>query len=374
VTSEQNPAKALERLLRQSFRTGTDKTRAGSCLDAETLAAWADGTLARKDLAAAEAHVSSCDRCVALLAAMERAGPPAVVSKRWWSHSPTLRWLVPLTAAVTVVAVWVAVPREQQLTVTKQVDAGATSVTGLSADSSAVASRDAKAEAPRAKADAPAVTGALGATRAPESPRFEDRDRTAAADEQSARREKQSAPAREPEVRDLRKDGAANAAADRAPMDRVAGVAGGVAGAPPPPAAPAAAPLSETIQISGARLLARSAPIQIISPDPSVRWRVTGGFVERSSDGGATWTATSTQLMVNLTAGASPSPSVCWLVGSAGTVLLSTDGTQFRVVPFPERIDLATVRTTDGRNATVTASDGRTFATADGGLTWLAKP
>jgi photosystem II stability/assembly factor-like uncharacterized protein len=120
--------------------------------------------------------------------------------------------------------------------------------------------------------------------------------------------------------------------------------------------------------------LARRAPIQIISPNRLVRWRATGGFVERSTDGGTTWTATSAQLPVDLTAGVSPAPSVVWLVGSAGTVLLSTDGMQFRVVPFPERIDLTAVRATDARTATVTTSDRRTFATADGGVIWLAKP
>jgi photosystem II stability/assembly factor-like uncharacterized protein len=61
---------------------------------------------------------------------------------------------------------------------------------------------------------------------------------------------------------------------------------------------------------------------------------------------------------------------VCWLVGRAGTVLLSTDGATWQLRTFPEGIDLVAVRATDAKTATVTASDGRLFSTTDGGATW----
>jgi photosystem II stability/assembly factor-like uncharacterized protein len=61
---------------------------------------------------------------------------------------------------------------------------------------------------------------------------------------------------------------------------------------------------------------------------------------------------------------------VCWLVGRAGTVLLSTDGATWQLRPFPEGADLVAVRATDANNASVTTVDGRRFSTADGGLTW----
>ena len=48
---------------------------ADACLDAETLAAWADGTLKAQAATAVEAHASSCARCMAVLAAMERTAP-----------------------------------------------------------------------------------------------------------------------------------------------------------------------------------------------------------------------------------------------------------------------------------------------------------
>jgi photosystem II stability/assembly factor-like uncharacterized protein len=73
---------------------------------------------------------------------------------------------------------------------------------------------------------------------------------------------------------------------------------------------------------------------------------------------------------VTLTAGASPTPSVCWLVGPAGTVLLSTDGRSWQRLAFPEAANLVAVTATDDKTASVTASDGRTFSTTDGGLMW----
>jgi len=51
-------------------------------------------------------------------------------------------------------------------------------------------------------------------------------------------------------------------------------------------------------------------------------------------------------------------------------VVLSIDGRTWQRVQFPEAIDLTAVRAPDATNAIVTAADGRTFTTADGGRTW----
>jgi photosystem II stability/assembly factor-like uncharacterized protein len=71
-----------------------------------------------------------------------------------------------------------------------------------------------------------------------------------------------------------------------------------------------------------------------------------------------------------LTAGASPSPSICWLVGQRGVVLITIDGRQWRRLDFPETVDLVSVRAADDKTATVSAADGRVFTTADRGRTW----
>jgi photosystem II stability/assembly factor-like uncharacterized protein len=117
--------------------------------------------------------------------------------------------------------------------------------------------------------------------------------------------------------------------------------------------------------------VAKALAIEIVSPDLSIRWRIgANGAVERSTDGGSSWVAQSTGIAADLTAGTSPSPQVCWLVGRAGTVLLTSDGLRWQRVRFPETVDLTAVQATDVRTATITTADGRRFSTADGGVTW----
>jgi hypothetical protein len=114
-----------------------------------------------------------------------------------------------------------------------------------------------------------------------------------------------------------------------------------------------------------------------------VRWRLRGASpspfaamnsVERSNDAGVAWQPVALPaLTTSLSVGSAPTNTVCWLAGRAGTVLLSTDGTTFRQVTKPVDADLVSVRATDARSATVRTADGRTFATADGGVTWTSR-
>jgi photosystem II stability/assembly factor-like uncharacterized protein len=120
-------------------------------------------------------------------------------------------------------------------------------------------------------------------------------------------------------------------------------------------------------------VLPESIGVDIVSPDPNVRWRIGGSAVLRSTDGGAAWEAQSSGTPAELKAGAAPSASVCWVVGRAGVVLLSTDGRTWRRVRFPEATDLSAVRASDARNASVSTADGRTFTTTDAGATWVAR-
>jgi hypothetical protein len=82
------------------------------------------------------------------------------------------------------------------------------------------------------------------------------------------------------------------------------------------------------------------------------------------------WNAVPVGLAAELTAGAAPSSSVCWVVGRGGVVLLSIDASSWRRVAFPEITDLSAVQATDARTATVSTADGRIFNTSDGGVTW----
>jgi photosystem II stability/assembly factor-like uncharacterized protein len=154
-----------------------------------------------------------------------------------------------------------------------------------------------------------------------------------------------------------------------------------VAGAPPatPPTAPPASAANASLRRESApsRLSTLTNPVDslIVSSNPATRLRLLpGGNVQRSADGGATWRTETTGATVTLTAGSSPSPSVCWLVGPNGLVLLSTNGPSWRRLTFPEAVDLRSVVAVDGENATVITADGRAFTTTNGGQTWLGVP
>ena len=110
----------------------------------------------------------------------------------------------------------------------------------------------------------------------------------------------------------------------------------------------------------------------IASPNPSIRWRLgPRGAIERTEDGGTTWTSQPSGVTADLIAGSASSPSVCWVVGRSGTVLRSLDGRSWSALTFPEAVDLIAVEAVDASTATVTSSDGRRFQTTDGGRTWV---
>ena len=102
---------ATERIATTGWAThcGLSAASPDACLDAETLAAWADGTLNAQAATAVEAHASSCARCMAVVAAMERTAP-AVRVRHAWTPARLFRWAAPVTAAATAIAIWVLVP------------------------------------------------------------------------------------------------------------------------------------------------------------------------------------------------------------------------------------------------------------------------
>src|SRR5580693_6181291 len=98
------------RLLRETLLARTATSASADCLDAETVASWADEALTPHERSAVEAHAADCARCRALLAALARASPP-VAPRSWWPL-PRGAWVAPLAAAAAVVlVVWLNVPR-----------------------------------------------------------------------------------------------------------------------------------------------------------------------------------------------------------------------------------------------------------------------
>jgi Putative zinc-finger len=411
------------------------------CLDADTLAAWAEGALAGAERASAEAHASTCARCQAMLAVMIRTMPVQETS----TGSSIRKWLMmlsPAMAAAAAIALWFAV--DQRL---PPVPSAVDSLSKSQARNEHVAASPSSTVATESDRKAPIVSPDRDAQEA---------DRGAEADPADARRSREvrgpsaapvpatTAPPNE------RKDLGTPKRSETPPppgmpAEGFQAAAGNRTPAAPPPPGPA--PQQQANQAQNqpqnqAVIQAQSPAVQtqqtqsqgqtprqqapaavaervVIADKPvgrasaessatggaagrgettgaladaaklayrqraggfelevaasSVRWRVADGrTVQRSLDAGANFSTQYTaESGVLLTAGAAPSANVCWLVGRAGAVVLSTDGRVWRRLTFPEQVDLTAVTATDARTASVTTADGRRFGTADGGGTWV---
>jgi hypothetical protein len=325
-----------------------------------------------------DTHVSTCTRCQAMLATFVRAAPasvePATVAPiaAWFWHRWQVRWLVPVAAAATAVAVWVSQADRAQAPVPSDVLARLeppapleppTRTVELRAPSNAVPARSRDLTDQRA-----------GASAAGPRPRT-----TARVDDSALQRTA------------LAKTGVGSPVSERiaseqAVLERAAsGAADAVALAPGEAARlreadrelaeqPAAAPPapSALAPVQARRVAAAQAPLEIQSVSHAARWRIRDGRqVDYATAAGAVWTPASLPQADGLIAGDGPSASVCWIVGRAGLVLRTTDALRFVRIPFPETVDLISVRGIDARTATVTSQGGASFRTDDGGATWV---
>ena len=341
----------------------------GGCLDAETLGAWTDGALAPAAMAAAEAHVASCERCLALVGTMARSAPvtsgaPGTLGTEGTRGTFSLWrwWLAPIAAGVTAVTLWMVVPEPPPLE----------------------QSREAKAaQAPAAETITPAAPDKDKAFAEPPADQFAQRDRLDAV----ARDERQQNKLKEERNEESRL---------RQTQEQVT-LADAAAPAAPPAAAPMPAPTPPpaTVALQAPQARAESVPvpprenaagvaggalqksaraanaIEIATLDPSLGWRIVGDRIERSDDGGKTWRLTRQNAGDGIVAGSAPSNSVCWFVGRAGRVLLTIDsGATFRDVSLAEPLDLTGVAARDAANAMLFSANGRSFRTDDGGRTW----
>jgi hypothetical protein len=326
VDTSRERDQSIERLLRQSLKAPRSAAATDSCLDAETLAAWVDGGLSGAALDMAQSHVADCDRCQSLVGAMARGNivvprsEPERATRRW------LPWLVPFAAAAAAVALWVAIPREAHVSVA--FPPPAVEVQKQAAETSARQPAAAINQPKTPQAPAPATARETASNVTP----------------------KTAAP-----VADLRKDAArleADAVKEEPKYEEQKNTAA-TAPVAPAPAAPTAA------------LSARAAVGGAISADTA---RSANAVTQTCAPG---WSAAPVDVASQLTAGSAPSPSVCWLVGRGGVVVISIDqGGTWRRVAFPEITDLSAVRATDARTASITTADGRMFSTSDGGATW----
>lgn len=115
------------------------------------------------------------------------------------------------------------------------------------------------------------------------------------------------------------------------------------------------------------------------APSGSTLWRAgKGGRIEHSADAGRTWVPQKSPSQEDWLAGAVVSEKVCWLVGRNGAIARTMDGENWERIAPPAQAaatagkpaDFTGITARDAQTATIAASDGRKFATADGGMTW----
>jgi len=122
--------------------------------------------------------------------------------------------------------------------------------------------------------------------------------------------------------------------------------------------------------------LAASNASYIVAPDRKAAWRVgEGGRIEHTTDNGKTWKTQSAGVSGDLRTGSATSSKVCWVVGKAGTILLTTDGGKhWKQIASPIAEDLGGIHATDAQHASIwDISNGKSFETTDGGVTWTRK-
>jgi hypothetical protein len=333
--NERDPDSWLRTTLRQ-----TPPTASGACLDAETLAAWADNGLSATAAAAVEMHASSCPRCTAVLAALERSAP-AVSPTRVWTPARVFRWLAPLAAAATAVAIWIAVP-DRPLTQVAPAPAHEMASRAFETPNPEPGTRTLEPEAPnRERRTLSAEPGTPNRNTAPSTQNPEPQAQFApsvrvekpAAEEQLQMRDELSRERASPQALGAEADTSAKAptAAASAPAAPQAAAAPST---PAPPAVSADAvterSLAATAQQRSAFRSNAMATESISASNSLVHWRiVASAAIERSADGGRTWTRTT-----------APASSIL------------------------------TIRAVDGNRAVARTADGVEFYTANAGRSW----
>jgi Putative zinc-finger len=401
----------FERALRQSLAAPA-AVPPGDCVDAETLAAWSDGALAPLQSASVELHLASCPSCQALLAAFVRTTPAQPASLPFWRRWQ-LQWLVPLATATAALTIWLVIPGRTpgQLQPVRE----DRPVAQLSAPSSPPVPPDSPEQASRYAAPSSLSTPPPGLPR-PTAPAgtSPQQERAAVADAltkslERAQREKEAggrvaavAGAATPPNVELRArvEAASRARAaleERKVADAAAAAPAAAPTAAPPPAAKAATPdarpapappgapppdpqapsraatpsrQEQAAGLAQARAF-KVSTIDVTSPTSTTRWRIAiGRAVDYFGTSAPSGRPTDIPAAAAIVAGSSPQDDVCWMVGGGGAVYLTTDGTQFTRVAFPEAVDLVDVRATDAKTAMVTAASGRTYRTTDSGKSW----
>ena len=408
---EQRKDKAFERILAEALSSGARKA---DCPDAEVLAAFYERALAPAETVHWHDHFARCVRCQQALAAMAASdpnplaeeevarlgelvaaasAPPAAAPRprtlKWpWYFDP--RTLVPLAAAAVFAgAIWLAVhaPRVAQ----QEVD-----LSPASSTAEPLVAENKPGPTPSSALPGPPITHpapqAPTEKAEPVVPPLPVPPSAPAAMAQSAA----TAPPAQSQASEQTSGSQAPVAGTAAQSPSEDADKKVTAAAPAENPAPEGSAEQSTIvaaQSNQARLSTLAPSASLMRPQNKVAsvgavvaakhnsqivWRFgSAGRIERSTDGGGTWTPQSSPIQTDLLAGSAPSETVCWLVGPNGAILLSTDGATWVQVPSPKQAeqnsqppDWTSVEARNARSAVIRAADGRRYSTSDGGKTW----
>lgn len=369
----------IDALLRQTLGAAAGPVE--DCPDVELLGAYAEGGLARLDRSRVEAHAADCGRCQDVLAALARTDSllthGTVAPVPGWRRLFAPVWAVPVAILAVAAGVWLSLePRRQPVELAQAGDeVSRLEPPGVARGAPHVSPSEA---APGAPSTPPAAKAG------PPPPASEERSRLQAEPGADLAETIAPSPAPVPPLPDRRDQPqgqtGAVAGSRAAPLP---GPPPGASASPPVPAAEAAVQANEALQKTepagiSARITADASAFvstrRVLSPDPDRMWMLgPRGTVQRSTDGGLSFQAQPTNTTARLTAAAAPGPDVCWIVGDDGLVLLTTDGLTWRRVDLPVQTALISVAATSAADASVTAADGRSWITTDGGRSWTAR-
>jgi hypothetical protein len=133
------------------------------------------------------------------------------------------------------------------------------------------------------------------------------------------------------------------------------------------------APLTNRVETTMATGISGPGAVVVATPDHSVEWLIGkhGAIVRRESDHSIH--AQTSGVATDLTAGAAVSSAVCWVTGTSGTILRTTDGQHWEILPTPTTKDLVSVKARTADAAMVVAAGGSRYYTMDGGKTWARR-
>lgn len=349
---------------------------AGPCPSPEIFAAYYEHSLDPEETERYDAHIASCAACRATLAGVARASlgdNDAIASDEHrvsrWNWRRVGLWLVPAAAATC--AVFIGLALHQRSSATHEQSAAVAELRSAPAPSSE-------------PLPAPPPTIASDAVIAPDSARALDRkSRQPVAALKMPMAPKPSAPAPVPPLLSAPAIVAGSADAASATVEVAPS---GAAPAPPRAQRDARQQSMQSFSANSTMALAKkpkaAAPPQaseakqakdhlvVTAPDSTITWTIHTNHVQYTENGTPSPVQDFLPTNSAIAAGSAPGGKTCWLVGSGGAVVRTTDGRNWLAATPPTSADLTAITAQNARSATVTSADGKTYSTTDGGSTW----